>query len=255
MTHAVCPACKASIDLSGMPPGSRLPCPQCGQGEIAVPPPSSDEIEELDASLEVKDEVEELDASLEVKAAPPARPRVPVSRRAGPAVPRRRSRAARELHGGTATRGGPPIVLIGGAVVVLIAAVAAIYFMSGDKPAVGPSDDRLPQSGMESGRETAVAIDLTPEEELQLGLEALTPGDLGGRLALAQQCAERGLEQERLRLLREVLLLDGAHAEARSAFGFQKYQGTVDRFRGKWLDAEETELARQFEPSPEPQER
>ncbi|MFH0946394.1 MAG: hypothetical protein V2A76_14445 [Planctomycetota bacterium] len=253
MTQAICPACNASIDLSLKPPSSSFPCPRCGQGEIRVPPPALDEIEELDASLEVKegppalDTVEELDASLEIKEQPPARPRI--SRSAGATLPRRGSRLTRAPR--TERKAGPPMMLIGGVAVVLIAALAVIFLRSGDEPPAGPGAN----PSTESGAEMAAAIDLTPAEKFQLGLEALTPGDLGGRLALAQQCVEHGLAEERTRLLREVLLLDGANAEARSAFGFLKYEGPVSRFQGKWLDAEEIELAKQFEPSSEPEKR
>ena len=236
MTQAECPACKASIDISDEPPGTRLRCPDCGQAELPIPE-AAREIELLDPSLEVFEEADQR-PDLQPDLRPDLHPMV--KRKARSVNARRRS------GGGAASSAGQPL-LIGGAAIVLLGGLLVVFRGALTQDAEQPSSK--PEAAVSATNLAEDLASLSREDQYQKQRDALTPGDLPGRLRLAEVCAGQGLEAERLQLLQEALLLDAGNAVAREALGFRKYSGSATRYRGDWLDAEDYALAEAAEPS------
>ncbi|MBI4881527.1 MAG: hypothetical protein HY812_17965 [Planctomycetes bacterium] len=222
MTHASCSQCGALFDVSGKTPGSTLSCPKCGRGTVTVP--------------QAQEALEELDASLEVRASEPRA--APLAEESQPAAPAERPRRRRRET--TAPAGGPPrLLLAAGAAVVLAAAAGGYFLLRGDDEGAG----RTPRGAQAEAGGAAGAAALSPEEELRARRARLLPGDLQGRLDLAETCAAQGLRPLQAELLREVLLLDANNATAREAFGYRRYDGPSKAHQGRWLLPADYELA------------
>ncbi|MGH7151645.1 MAG: hypothetical protein ACREIU_13145 [Planctomycetota bacterium] len=91
-----------------------------------------------------------------------------------------------------------------------------------------------------------------PKVALQADFEkrfatAKAAGDVGALLDAAKIAEEGGLSGEARPVYEAILGIDPERAEARSALGFTRYEGSVGEFRGKWLNAIQLARAKETE--------
>jgi hypothetical protein len=139
----------------------------------------------------------------------------------------------------------PKIALAAGA----LAAAGLIVFLlarDGDPepaPSPGtPSAADAPKAAPDS-RAAPAQTYASPRDEFAARRDALPIDDVPGRLDLAAFCAENKLRNERLDVLREVLLLQPQNEAACRELGFRKYTGSAAAYKGMWLSPVDHGLA------------
>ncbi len=165
-------------------------------------------------------------------------------------------RSPRAARGGGSSGGLSPKVLVIGGGVVAVAAVVLIFAMrgkddggsdAGNGASASTAANGSSPSGSGSSRTPATTTAKNPRDEYEARLAALTPADAAGRAALAQFCAENRMSAETTSLYRETLLIDPNHSGARAELGFERYDGPVERLRGRWLSRTDMVLAKESE--------
>lgn len=212
------------------------------------------------------DELEEMDELEELEEAEPTRPvgrgrvRSARERRGGGAGRQPAGARRRSARGGTAGGAGKDRrLLIAGGGVVLLLAVLGFFLLKGDGTTTGNANTssgtaRQPGASSTGGTATEAAegndrtpASRSPADQFAARHDALAPADLEGRRQLAGFCEQNGLTRQRRAVLLEILLLDADDATARAEFGFTRYSGPMEAYRGRWLDQRDAELAAEAE--------
>lgn len=251
---AACDGCGKKFDVTGKRAGAKFRCPTCKQGMIEVPAaaaPAAADLPEL-PDLPEMEELEPVATSPPPKASPRTA-RAPASR------PHAGARAHAARAAAAPKKSGAPLPLLIGIGAVVIGA-AAFFFLRGDKggatkpaqsgtqPSSASNAPNAPNAPNAAGPSNAPAA---PPAGSQVPLadrrKALAKGDAKGRAALAAQAASEGQAAEAKSLNREALLIDPDEPTARASLGFVRYDGVATRFRGRWLDKTDLELAKKAE--------
>lgn len=230
MTKYQCSACSATFTAATTAKPPR--CRKCGSRETApfAAQPEPDDVAELPDDVE---EIGSADALTEEVEAAPAR---------GSRPPARRSARRGSPAPGNAKK--PPLAAFVGIGAALIA-VAAVFIATSGK---SKRDDAPPPKAGDSAAETPQAKPpANPTEDLAARRARLAPGDLAGRKELITFAKEHELNDARLALLREVLLLDSEDVDARRALGFTKHETAGSLFQGRWLTKSDAELAAAYD--------
>jgi hypothetical protein len=147
-------------------------------------------------------------------------------------------------------------MIVGGAVILGVIAFFAMRDDTAQPKDTGASTgaEAAPQSpgstnsaSVAKEAPTAPVATGNPAVDFKARHASLAAGDLAGRLALVEFCREHDLADQRLLVLREVLLLDAENEVARKSLGFTKHATAGSPFEGRWLTKTEGELASAYD--------
>lgn len=235
MTKYVCSACSATFTVASAAKPPR--CRKCGSRDTA---PFSARAEQASASdddvAELPDDLEEIgsaDALTEEVETAPTRAGRPSARR-----------STRRGHAAPEKAKTPPVAAFVGIGATLIAVAAVFIATRGGSKDEETNGSKPAETAAQPAPEKPPA---NPAEDLAARRARLAPGDLAGRKELIALAKEHELNDARLALLREVLLLDSEDVDARRALGFTKHETAGSLFQGRWLTKSDAELAAAYD--------